>query len=157
MAEEELSEKFARREAIERGEIKDLKVSEGFNPYIEFSRKEIKEYEKHFKKFDLNGDHVLDFEELKRMMEILGAPQTHLALKEMIRQVDEDFDGTINFREFLLIFKKAPKAMELNRGNRFEEEIKQEQLERKIEEEERKKRQAAFMEKANFFKNAAAT
>ncbi|KAH8039967.1 hypothetical protein HPB51_009223 [Rhipicephalus microplus] len=50
MAEEELSEKFARREAIERGEIKDLKVSEGFNPYIEFSRKEIKEYEKHFKK-----------------------------------------------------------------------------------------------------------
>ncbi|KAH7958731.1 hypothetical protein HPB49_004387 [Dermacentor silvarum] len=49
------------------------------------------------------------------------------------------------------------KAMELNRGNRFEEEIKQEQLERKIEEEERKKRQAAFMEKANFFKNAAAT
>ncbi|XP_050025730.1 EF-hand domain-containing protein D2 [Dermacentor andersoni] len=192
MAEEELSEKFARREAIERGEIKDLKVSEGFNPYIEFSRKEIKEYEKHFKKFDLNGDHVLDFEELKRMMEILGAPQTHLALKEMIRQVDEDYDGTINFREFLLIFKKArdgelstdgglsalarltsidvekagvggaknffeAKAMELNRGNRFEEEIKQEQLERKIEEEERKKRQAAFKEKANFFKNAAAT
>ncbi|KAK8758782.1 hypothetical protein V5799_003582 [Amblyomma americanum] len=49
MAEEELSEKFARREAIERGEIKE-KVSEGFNPYIEFSRKEIKEYEKHFKK-----------------------------------------------------------------------------------------------------------
>ncbi|KAH7958732.1 hypothetical protein HPB49_004388 [Dermacentor silvarum] len=51
------------------------------------------------RRFDLNGDHVLDFEELKRMMEILGAPQTHLALKEMIRQVDEDYDGTINFRE----------------------------------------------------------
>ncbi|KAH9376948.1 hypothetical protein HPB48_002737 [Haemaphysalis longicornis] len=143
-------------------------------------------------RFDINGDHVLDFEELKRMMEILGAPQTHLALKEMIRQVDEDFDGTINFREFLLIFKKArdgelstdgglcalarltsidvekagvggaknffeAKAMELNRGNKFEEEIKQEQMEKKIEEEERKKRQAAFREKANFFKNATTT
>ncbi|EEC06528.1 EF-Hand domain-containing protein, putative [Ixodes scapularis] len=107
MAEVELSEKFARREAIEKGEISDLKISAGFNPYMEFSRKEIKEYEKHFKKFDLNGDHVLDFEELKRMMEILGAPQTHLALKQMIKDVDEDFDGTINFREFLLIFKKA--------------------------------------------------
>lgn len=192
MAEVELSEKFARREAIEKGEITDLKVSAGFNPYMEFSRKEIKEYEKHFKKFDLNGDHVLDFEELKRMMEILGAPQTHLALKQMIKDVDEDFDGTINFREFLLIFKKArdgelsmdcglsalarltsidvdvagvggakdffeAKAMEQSRSNKFEDEIKQEQLEKKLEEEERKKRQAAFREKANFFKNAAAT
>lgn len=106
-AEGELSEKFARREAIEKGDITDLKVSQGFNPYVEFSRKEIKEYEKHFKSFDVNGDQVLDFEELKRMMEILGAPQTHLALKQMIKDVDEDFDGTINFREFLLIFKKA--------------------------------------------------
>ena len=33
------------------------------------------------------------------MMEKLGAPQTHLALKEMIQQVDEDKDGKINFRE----------------------------------------------------------
>ncbi|CAN7986062.1 unnamed protein product [Ixodes hexagonus] len=216
MAEVELSEKFARREAIEKGEITDLKVSAGFNPYMEFTRKEIKEYERHFKKFDLNGDRVLDFEELKRMMEILGAPQTHLALKQMIKDVDEDFDGTINFREFLLIFKKArdgelsmdcglsalarltsidvdvagvggvkdffeakavlanrrlslsittapngrtclAQAMELSRSNKFEDEIKQEQLEKKLEEEERKKRQAAFREKANFFKNAAAT
>ncbi|KAL3227891.1 hypothetical protein MRX96_003841 [Rhipicephalus microplus] len=108
MAEEELSEKFARREAIERGEIKDLKVSEGFNPYIEFSRaRRSRSTRSTSRSSTLTATTCLDFEELKRMMEILGAPQTHLALKEMIRQVDEDFDGTINFREFLLIFKKA--------------------------------------------------
>ncbi|XP_068096640.1 EF-hand domain-containing protein D2-like isoform X4 [Hyperolius riggenbachi] len=45
--------------------------------------------------------------ELKLMMEKLGAPQTHLGLKEMIREVDEDFDGKLSFREFLLIFRKA--------------------------------------------------
>ena len=33
------------------------------------------------------------------MMEKLGEPQTHLALKEMIRTVDEDNDGQISFRE----------------------------------------------------------
>ena len=41
------------------------------------------------------------------MMEKLGAPQTHLGLKSMIQEVDEDGDGHISFREFLLIFRKA--------------------------------------------------
>ena len=33
------------------------------------------------------------------MMEKLGEPQTHLALKEMIRTIDEDRDDQISFRE----------------------------------------------------------
>lgn len=33
------------------------------------------------------------------MMEVLGAPQTHLGLKAMIQEVDEDGDGRISFRE----------------------------------------------------------
>ena len=37
--------------------------------------------------------------ELKLMMEKLGEPQTHLALKEMIKAIDEDNDGEISFRE----------------------------------------------------------
>lgn len=41
------------------------------------------------------------------MMETLGAPQTHLALKAMINEVDEDGDGRLSFREFLLVYRKA--------------------------------------------------
>ena len=37
--------------------------------------------------------------ELKLMMEKLGAPQTHLGLKSMINEVDEDFDSKLSFRE----------------------------------------------------------
>ena len=33
------------------------------------------------------------------MMEKLEAPQTHLGLKEMIKEVDEDQDGAISYRE----------------------------------------------------------
>lgn len=33
------------------------------------------------------------------MMELLGAPQTHLTLKDMIKEVDEDNDKKISFRE----------------------------------------------------------
>jgi Ca2+-binding EF-hand superfamily protein len=36
------------------------------------------------------------------MMEKLGAPQTHLALKAMIQEVDEDQDNKISFREVIL-------------------------------------------------------
>lgn len=39
------------------------------------------------------------------MMEKLGAPQTHVGLKAMIAEVDEDKDGKISFREFLLIYR----------------------------------------------------
>ena len=45
--------------------------------------------------------------ELKFMMEKLGAPQTHLGLKAMMKEVDEDGDNEISFREFLLIFVKS--------------------------------------------------
>ncbi|XP_031760896.1 EF-hand domain-containing protein D2 isoform X1 [Xenopus tropicalis] len=58
-------------------------------------------------RFDAGHDGFIDLMELKLMMEKLGAPQTHLGLKNMIKEVDEDFDGKLSFREFLLIFRKA--------------------------------------------------
>ncbi|EPQ20214.1 Forkhead-associated domain-containing protein 1 [Myotis brandtii] len=81
-----------------------------FNPYTEFkefSRKQIKDMEKMFKQYDAGRDGFIDLMELKLMMEKLGAPQTHLGLKNMIKEVDEDFDSKLSFREFLLIFRKA--------------------------------------------------
>ena len=50
-------------------------------------------------RYDVDGNGFLDFTELKLMMEKLGEPQTHVALKEMIKTVDEDNDGSISFRE----------------------------------------------------------
>ena len=55
----------------------------------------------------MSGSNRLSLDELKVMMEKMGAPQTHLSLKSMIQEVDEDGDGAISFREFLLIFRKA--------------------------------------------------
>lgn len=87
------------------------KVLRVFNPYTEFpefSRKEIKEYERIFKKYDTGNDGFLDLEELKRMMEKLGAPQTHIGLKQMIREATEDDTvSMISFRAFLTVFRKA--------------------------------------------------
>ncbi|OQV22405.1 EF-hand domain-containing protein D2, partial [Hypsibius exemplaris] len=111
-ASNELSKKLSRRQDINDGAAgEDFKPRQlAFNPYTEFrefARKQVKEYENIFKQHDVNHDHFICLDELKKMMEKLGAPQTHLALKRMIAEVDEDRDGKLNFREFLLIFRKA--------------------------------------------------
>nr|XP_006638025.1 PREDICTED: EF-hand domain-containing protein D1 [Lepisosteus oculatus] len=108
-ANSELSAKLTRRLDINEGNT-EPKMSKIFNPYTEFkefSRKQIKDMEKMFKRYDSGKDGFIDLMELKMMMEKLGAPQTHLGLKSMIKEVDEDFDGKLSFREFLLIFQKA--------------------------------------------------
>lgn len=50
-------------------------------------------------RFDRDGDGFMCIEDLKLMMETLGAPQTHLSLKKMIQEVDTDGDSKISFQE----------------------------------------------------------
>lgn len=50
-------------------------------------------------RYDVDHSQFIDLMELKMMMEKLGEPQTHLGLKEMIKEVDEDKDNQISFRE----------------------------------------------------------
>ncbi len=50
-------------------------------------------------RYDVDHSSFIDLMELKLMMEKLGEPQTHLGLKNMIKEVDEDNDGQISFRE----------------------------------------------------------
>ncbi|XP_018577920.1 EF-hand domain-containing protein D2 homolog, partial [Anoplophora glabripennis] len=137
--------------------------------------------------FNTNKDGYLSLDELKRMMEVLGAPQTHIGLKGMIKEVDEDGDGRLSFHEFMLVFRKArageldedsglgqlarltevdvdkvgvngakeffeAKIVELSKKSKFEDEIRQEQEERKRMEEERAMRRQDFLQKAAIFK-----
>ncbi|XP_039250672.1 EF-hand domain-containing protein D2-like [Styela clava] len=107
----ELANKLNRQaninDGIESGEVPSMKVCNVYTEFKEFTRKQIKEYEKMFKKYDTGRDGFIDLMELKYMMEKLDAPQTHLGLKAMIKEVDEDYDSKMSFREFLLIFRKA--------------------------------------------------
>ncbi|XP_005100525.1 EF-hand domain-containing protein D2 [Aplysia californica] len=112
MATDELAAKLNRRQIIneeEEGSV-SLPSTNVFNPYTEFkefSRKQIQDFQKTFNKYDVGKDKFIDLMELKLMMEKLGVPQTHVSLKNMINEVDEDHDDKISFREFLLIFRKA--------------------------------------------------
>uniref|UniRef100_A0A8D0UKJ1 EF-hand domain-containing protein n=1 Tax=Sus scrofa TaxID=9823 RepID=A0A8D0UKJ1_PIG len=108
-ADAELSVQLNRRLDINEGAARPrrCKVFHPYSEFPEFSRRLIKDLESMFKLYDAGRDGYIDLMELKLMMEKLGAPQTHLGLKSMIKEVDEDFDGKLSFREFLLIFHKA--------------------------------------------------
>lgn len=184
----ELAQKLAHRNAVNEGEQAAVMRSTPKNIYTEFpefTRKQIKDYETMFKKYDIDHSQFIDQHELQIMMEKLEAPQTFLALKAMIKEVDEDEDGQISFREFLLIFRKAAagelqcdaliqlaslseidvdetgvggakdffeaKAKQASASNKFEEEIRKEQEERKAEIEAARQRKQAFKDKAKSF------
>ncbi|WKX97029.1 hypothetical protein Q1695_013014 [Nippostrongylus brasiliensis] len=104
----ELSALLERRTKILQGESVPEMINKKLSLYAEFSefsRKQIKFFTDTFKTYDEDADGFIDFDELKRMMEKLGEAQTHIALKEIIRRVDEDRDGKISLREFFLIFR----------------------------------------------------
>ncbi|XP_054424660.1 allograft inflammatory factor 1 isoform X3 [Pteronotus mesoamericanus] len=51
--------------------------------------------------FDLNGNGDIDIMSLKRMLEKLGVPKTHLELKKLIKEVSSGSGETFNYSDFL--------------------------------------------------------
>nr|ADO28397.1 allograft inflammatory factor 1-like [Ictalurus furcatus] len=54
-----------------------------------------------YAEFDLNDQGEIDMMGLKRMMEKLGVPKTHLEMKKMISEVTDGSSDTINYRDFV--------------------------------------------------------
>jgi len=107
----ELAEKLAHRNAVNAGEAEKRMVNQrSGNIYVEFgdvlTRKQIKFYNKKFSEYDDDKDGKLEQFELQRMMEKLDVPCTALTLRALIREVDQDSDGKVSYREFLSIFQK---------------------------------------------------
>ncbi|XP_032196797.1 allograft inflammatory factor 1 isoform X2 [Mustela nigripes] len=51
--------------------------------------------------FDLNGNGDIDIMSLKRMLEKLGVPKTHMELKKLIREVSGSSGETFSYSDFL--------------------------------------------------------
>ena len=66
-----------------------------FDTYFTFAREE-------FKVSDVNGDNVINHDELNRMMANIGEQMNAKETEMMMKQVDNNGDGVINFEEFLV-------------------------------------------------------
>eukprot|EP00055_Hartaetosiga_balthica_P003166 m.6731 g.6731 ORF g.6731 m.6731 type:complete len:144 (-) comp2645_c0_seq1:82-513(-) len=68
---------------------------------VENLEEKLEVYKKQFIDFDEDHSGDIDMMELKRMMEKMGQPKTHLELKKMIAEVDSHNSGTIHYDDFL--------------------------------------------------------
>ncbi|XP_030706424.1 allograft inflammatory factor 1 [Globicephala melas] len=58
-------------------------------------------FKKKYMEFDLNGNGDIDIMSLKRMLEKLQVPKTHLELKKLIREVSSGPGETFSYSDFL--------------------------------------------------------
>ncbi|KAL3859877.1 hypothetical protein ACJMK2_010065 [Sinanodonta woodiana] len=72
----------------------------------ELSEDKIQELKESFALFDKNGDGMITKEELNSVLYSFGVRSTILELQAMIRTVDIDKSGTIDFNEFMKIFQR---------------------------------------------------
>merc|ERR1712020_831352 len=61
--------------------------------------------------FDKNGDGTITSEEMSKVMTALGQTHTEAELTDMMKSVDLDGDGMIDFPEFLVLMERQMKEV----------------------------------------------
>ncbi|CAJ0944532.1 unnamed protein product, partial [Mesorhabditis belari] len=72
-----------------------------------YSKKELKEWKQLFGMFDTDGSGAIGSEELKRAMKALGVGMSDEHIENIIKEVDSDGNGEIDFDEFCACMKKS--------------------------------------------------
>uniref|UniRef100_A0A8C5QA39 Calmodulin-like protein 3 n=1 Tax=Leptobrachium leishanense TaxID=445787 RepID=A0A8C5QA39_9ANUR len=70
---------------------------------------QIEEFKEAFSLFDKDGDGAITTKELGTVMRSLGQNPTEAELQDMIKEIDRDGSGTIDFPEFLTMMAKKMK------------------------------------------------
>ena len=92
----------------------------GKHQYIDFSDKERRQYQEIFDALDNDGSKAITIKELEDPLIALGIVSTRGQVEAMIKEIDENGDGDIEFNEFLLVMssiRKADKKNEKNNGS----------------------------------------
>lgn len=76
------------------------------------SEEKITEFRAAFELFDKDRDGTITSKELGTVMRNLGQNPSEEELKQMIREVDLDGNGTIDFKEFLCLMVKKMKGID---------------------------------------------
>jgi len=84
---------------------------------------QIEEFKEAFNLFDKDGDGVITTKELGTVMRSLGQNPSEVELQDMINEVDQDGNGTLDFEEFLVMMAK--KQIQMQNAEDNEEELKE--------------------------------
>ncbi|XP_078173050.1 calmodulin-like [Carex rostrata] len=73
------------------------------------TQEQIAEYKEAFSLFDKDNDGCITMHELRTVIKQLGQNPTEEDVQEMIREVDADGNGTVEFNEFLALMERKLK------------------------------------------------
>lgn len=77
-----------------------------------FTDEQIREYREAFNLFDKDGDETISTPELLTVMRSLGHNPSNDDIMDMIKEVDKNGNGKIEFNEFLILMEKKLKTFE---------------------------------------------
>ncbi|RCV36347.1 hypothetical protein SEVIR_7G321500v4 [Setaria viridis] len=83
----------------------------------QLSKQQIEEFREAFSLFDKDGDGTITSKELGTVMRSLGQSPSEEELQEMVKEVDADGSGAIDFQEFLTLL-----ARQMREANGADEE-----------------------------------
>ena len=75
--------------------------------YIKLSQDKIDEYKEIFDIFDETGDGTISNDEIGKVMQGLGENQSEEEIDMLIKEIDYDDDGEVDFDEFVCLMVKT--------------------------------------------------
>ncbi|KAI3421953.1 hypothetical protein GPALN_012491 [Globodera pallida] len=88
-----------------------------------YSKSELHEYQQLFRMFDTDGSGAIGCEELKGAMLSIGLQADDSEIERLIKEVDEDGNGEIDFPEFCQCMKRSQQSGGIRGGRLSNEEV----------------------------------
>ncbi|KAL3873880.1 hypothetical protein ACJMK2_036963 [Sinanodonta woodiana] len=111
-----LEEEEERIKIEEKDEEKEEELEEEEEPdycqMYNLTEEQVEEFREAFRLFDPDGDGTITSLELGMVMRVIGQNPTEAELQDMINEVDQDGNGTIEFEEFVAMMATRSRQQE---------------------------------------------
>lgn len=106
----QISDSKSVSQAVRAGKPRAFEMTDA--PHL--SEAQVTEFREAFAMFDKDGDGSISVAELGHVMRSLGQNPTDHELTEMIREADDDDNGSVDFEEFLLLMSKKMSMLDID-------------------------------------------
>lgn len=89
------------------------------------TKDQVQEYKEAFRNFDQNGDGSISCKELRTFLKSMGQNPSDADVKKIMKRVDKDESGTIDFSEFIVMMSEQTATPSSSSSEDFREAFKE--------------------------------